>query len=226
MSTTPLSVAALAKAQAEAEGYQNGPVPALNPANINTQNLLGNTQPLVVQTVPTVPYYPETNITPLLQLSLDNMGQEVANNFVIIDGQLTAQTVEINVSSALLKNLVATPLLILPGRPGIFFNLISATIEYVFGGTKYTVNPATEWQIQVGSSYAAPGFAPFEQITPMGFFDQTASQVAGLINGTLVEITPSSSVNGVGIYLTSSGPNLTAGNGTAKITVSFNPFVL
>ena len=76
-----LSLTALQKAQAEAEGFQQGPQPALNSANINTQDALGNTQ--VVTTSP-VPYYPPSE-TPNLQLSTEDMSSQVANNFVILD---------------------------------------------------------------------------------------------------------------------------------------------
>ena len=44
MATPPLSLLELQKAQAEAEGFVNGPYPALNPANLNTQDSIGNPQ--------------------------------------------------------------------------------------------------------------------------------------------------------------------------------------
>ena len=76
-----LTLAQLAKAQAEAEGFQNGPQPALNTANLETQRREGNTQ--VATTSPT-PYYPSQE-TPNLQLSTRDMASELANNFVTID---------------------------------------------------------------------------------------------------------------------------------------------
>ena len=83
MSTTPLSLALLQKDQAEAEGFANGPSPALNNANLYTQAKEGN--PQVTPPVPTpVPYYPSSE-TPNLQLSTDDMPSTIANNFVILD---------------------------------------------------------------------------------------------------------------------------------------------
>jgi hypothetical protein len=76
-----LTLAQLTKAQAEAEGFQNGPQPALNTANLETQRIEGNTQ--VATTSPT-PYYPSQE-TPNLQLSTRDMASELANNFVILD---------------------------------------------------------------------------------------------------------------------------------------------
>lgn len=82
----PLSLAELQKAQAETEGFQNGPHPALNPANLNTQDHLGNT---LAPTASPVPYYPSDE-TPNLQLSTEDMSSTVANNFVILDSTLAS----------------------------------------------------------------------------------------------------------------------------------------
>jgi hypothetical protein len=83
MSATPLTLSQLQKAQAEAEGFQNGPLPALNPANLFTQANEGNPQP--TPPVPTpVPYYPSQE-TPNLQLSTEDMSSQLANNFVLLD---------------------------------------------------------------------------------------------------------------------------------------------
>ena len=86
MATPPLNLAELQKAQAEAEGFQNGPAPALNAANLNTQTQIGN--PQIPSTSP-VPYYPSAE-TPNLQLSTDDMPAQLANNFVILDTAIFA----------------------------------------------------------------------------------------------------------------------------------------
>ena len=78
---TPLGLALLQKAQAEAEGFANGPFPALNSANIYTQDSIGN--PQTPGSSP-VPYYPSSE-TPNLQLSTEDMPSQLANNFVILD---------------------------------------------------------------------------------------------------------------------------------------------
>src|ERR1035437_908745 len=77
----PLSLAELQKAQAEVEGFQQGPTPALNGANLNTQSILGN--PQTPSTSP-APYYPSKE-TPNLKMSTRDMSSELANNFVILD---------------------------------------------------------------------------------------------------------------------------------------------
>ena len=89
MATTPpfLTQIQLAAAQAEAEGYQNGPNPTLNSANLYTQDVLGNNQVVPVVVSP-VPYYPDTDTTPNLQLSLKDLSAQLANNFVILDGAI------------------------------------------------------------------------------------------------------------------------------------------
>ena len=82
-----LTAEQLAKAQAEAEGFQNGPQPALNPANLNTQSKIGNAQ---VPSTSATPYYPSQE-TPNLQLTTDDMPAALANNFVILDTALGSE---------------------------------------------------------------------------------------------------------------------------------------
>ena len=226
MATTPfLTVLQLAKAQAEAEGFQNGPTPPLNAANTNTQDTIGNIQAVIVTPAPPAPYYSNKAVTPNLQLALDNMSAEIANNFVIIDQNTLVQTLTIAITRPQILALATAPILLLPGTPGVFFSMVAAVVELIAGTIPYSVGGAN-LQIQIGNSFNFPLNAPFEEITAAGFLDQSVNTVAGLINGTLVEVQTSSSVSGQGIYLTSSGPNVTLGNGTLKITVTYNAFVL
>ena len=78
----------LAKAQAEVEGFANGPNPALNLPNINTQDSIGNPQ---TPTSSPVPYYPSAE-TPNLQLSTEDMSSQLANNFVTLDLAVSSGT--------------------------------------------------------------------------------------------------------------------------------------
>lgn len=80
-----LTIEELSKAQAEAEGFQNGPQPALNHANLSTQDSLGNTQS--PSTSP-APYYPSQE-TPNLSLTTSDMSSALANNFVLIDNAVS-----------------------------------------------------------------------------------------------------------------------------------------
>src|ERR1035437_4929725 len=81
----PLSLSELQKAQAEVEGFQQGPTPALNGANLNTQYTLGN--PQTPSTSP-APYYPSKE-TPNLKMSTRDMSSELANNFFIAYNSVT-----------------------------------------------------------------------------------------------------------------------------------------
>jgi hypothetical protein len=91
MASIPLTLAELAKAQAEAEGFQNGPQPTLNQANLYTQDCLLNNPQTPGTPQSTTPYYPSSE-TPNLQLSTDDMPVTIANNFVILDALLVGFT--------------------------------------------------------------------------------------------------------------------------------------
>jgi hypothetical protein len=74
----------LQKEQALAEGYQAGPLPQLNPVNVSTQDASGNAIILVPPSL-VPPYYPLTASTPNLELTLQDMSPNVAENFSLID---------------------------------------------------------------------------------------------------------------------------------------------
>lgn len=80
----PLTLAELSKAQAEAEGFQQGPQPTLNQANLYVQDCLNNNSQTPGTPASTIPYYPSAE-TPNLNLSTDDMSSTIANNFVILD---------------------------------------------------------------------------------------------------------------------------------------------
>jgi hypothetical protein len=113
-----LSLALLQKAQAEAEGFANGPAPALNNANIYTQDSIGNHQ---TPTTSPVPYYPSSE-TPNLQLSTEDMPAQLANNFVILDKAVTSVEVNGNAISPI-ANFVNTP--------SVTFSVIGGNISAV-----------------------------------------------------------------------------------------------
>ena len=103
-----LTAEQLAKAQAEAEGFQNGTQPALNPANLNTQSKIGNAQ---VPSTSATPYYPSQE-TPNLQLTTDDMPAALANNFVILDtllvGYIPGSVVPVILASEQFVNTTST----------------------------------------------------------------------------------------------------------------------
>lgn len=82
MALTPLTPLQLQKAQAEAEGYQQGPFPPLNAANQSTQANLGN--PQLPETGP-VPVYPGERDTPNTLMRMDGMSAEDAQNLLMLD---------------------------------------------------------------------------------------------------------------------------------------------
>ena len=110
----------LAKAQAEAEGFALGPLPVLNSANLNTQQIIGNPQVVPAATAP-VPYYPSSE-TPNLQLSTEDMPAQLANNFVILDNAIGTTAGE-----DLLDNLTGQLFSYQPLISGLFNLVIVAT---------------------------------------------------------------------------------------------------
>jgi len=96
----PLTLQELQKAQAIVDGFAFGPMPALNPANLNTQDREGN--PQVPSTSP-APYYPPAVPTPLLELSLYDMSSTLANNFVLLD-KAFGEGSSINVNGSLVES--------------------------------------------------------------------------------------------------------------------------
>ena len=80
----PLTLAQVAEQQALAEGYQSGPVPEVNPANVFTQTV--NLSNPITPVAEPVPYYPPaTKVTPNLGLSLQGMDVVLAEDMVILD---------------------------------------------------------------------------------------------------------------------------------------------
>jgi hypothetical protein len=111
----------LAKAQAEVEGFQMGPEPALNPANLNTQELIGN--PNAIPNAPaSIPYYPPLQLTPNLQLALFDMSTEVAQNFVILDN-----AVPVAVNDDIMHNVTGKGFSFQPLISGVYNIVLVAT---------------------------------------------------------------------------------------------------
>jgi hypothetical protein len=93
MAALPLTLAQLSKAQAEAEGFQGGPQPALNPANLYTQDCLAGNPQTPGTPASATPYYPSSE-TPSLRLSIEGLSSQLANNFVILDQAVPAVDAE------------------------------------------------------------------------------------------------------------------------------------
>src|ERR1700685_706084 len=94
----PLTIEQLAKAQAEAEGFQQGPLPTLNAANLYVQDCLNNNPQTPGTPASTTPYYPSSE-TPNLQLSVDSQSSQLANNMVLLDAATSSVSINGSVIS-------------------------------------------------------------------------------------------------------------------------------
>jgi len=202
-----LTPAQLAKAQAEVEGYQNGPQPALNPANKNTQAAAGNSQGASSSAVP---YYPTATPsaafqsglqgeTPNVQLSTREMSAEEANNMVLLDsllvGYLPGSVIPVVENSQdLVSSIAPTTLLV--------FTLPKTTlyqVTFYYGPADHTGagtwSPTASWTDPSGNnlSLASPYLGPATAGDPnnlqsysIPFFCKGGTQisVSGAYSGT------------------------------------------
>ncbi len=187
---TPTQVA---QEQAKAEGFQNGPIPTVNPVNINTQATLGNTVPSVAEPVPYYP--PATNLTPNIGLSLQGLGPVEAENMVQIDtvlangagGVLKSNTVILNNTQILNSNAASPaifPVLVPAQGPGTMINLVSVCIEFSpVGGVGYT--GLTNDGVFEFALYGSGSLLAFlAQYPTKGFFDQTTNTLLAIATGS------------------------------------------
>lgn len=203
------------------------PVQPLPPVQIATLGAGSNPPPY--QTGATTSLGFSLNVPPVEAANLQLLNQILAQ-FVTpndLPNLTIVKTQVFTVSASQLLNLVNAPVLLLPGIPGTFTQMISCIVEYVAGSVAYTVPFSYNFQVQLGGSAAAPVETPFTEFPGQGFVDQPTSQVVALLNSFTQDQLVSSQANNVGIYLTSpSLGNLSSGNGTLKISISYDAFVL
>ena len=215
MSTpTFLTANQLAKAQAAAEGFQNGPLPALNSANINTQDSIGNAQPAPIIPLPIVfpPYYPSSG-TPNLNLSTKDMSSDIANNFVILDAVLavSAFTSTTVLTPAQLLTLATTPVQLLPALAvGKAYIIQGATTSLTFNTLAY--DHLTNCQVFLGTvigvNVCVTGFNLDSSVSALSVRTTSAASITGSTNGPV-------NFGAIG------GINPTMGDSTVKVTVFF-----
>jgi len=139
-------------------------------------------------------------------------------------GSSAFSSATVTVTSAQLKALNTTAVQLVAGVAGHYFSPIQATVEYVFGGTAYTMVGGSSFSIGIG---ATPNVAEvlLGVFSATGFVDQTSSQVVTVpiaAAGAPGQINAVSDVTGLGIYLETTGlGSLTLGDGTLKITVIY-----
>jgi len=227
MADTFLSNLELQTEQAKAEGYINGPAPALNSANIETQHMIGNTS--LPKDVPAlVPYYPGVIQTPNMGLNLSNLDENLVANFEIIDAaSLTTSKVVLTLTAAQVQKINSVPIQIIPA-PGVGYliQVQQAAFKYNFGTTKYTVTggaPAWVAYYKQGSNVTAVSVADSTWMTG------TTNGLAVAVNTGINDATYAADLDNAPLYIKigSGGADPTGGDGTVTIEIWYflNEFV-
>lgn len=228
MSSSPyLSNLELQTEQAKAEGFVNGPAPALNPQNVSTQYNLGNTT--LPEDVPAlVPYYPGITETPNMGLSLVGMDPILTNNFEIIDAaSLTTSKVVLTLTSAQVKDIFSVPVLIIPA-PGVgyFIQVQQVIFKYNYGTIAYTVGGAAPaWVLfyNQGSDITAVSVANSNWMTG------THNGLAVAVNTGINDANYPADLDNAPLYIKigAAGANPASGDGTVTVEVWYflNQFV-
>jgi hypothetical protein len=154
----------------------------------------------------------------------------VLNNGVPIGGGGSSlfKQASIVLSQSDLENLAATPIQIVAGKAGVYYALATAIAQYTFGTTSYSVDPNTFFSFNIGGSTA-----PFlsntilmqENTVLSGLHDLLIDSGFGSISvGPPVD---PADLSNVGIFITSyAGPDVTLGDGTVKVTVTYYEYTL
>lgn len=196
--------------QALAEGYANGPTPTLNPQNVNTQALLGNTLTPVQEPAA---YFPPTTITPNLGLILTGLDDVAAQDMVLIDAAAvnTPLSATVILTSAQILVLFTTPvqLVAAPG-PGLAIVPTFALLNYIAGSAAYTTATLS---IVYGSPSTVVAFSNFT--SQLSSSTSNASYKASSLN-----IGNSSGIINLPLQIQAiGGINPAGGNGTVSVTL-------
>ena len=213
--------------QAKAEGYVDGPAPALNTANIQTQKSIGNTS--LPSDVPAlVPYFPGVLDTPNMQLSLAGMDQNLVKNFEIIDAaSLSTSHVTLTLTAAQISTIKSVPVQIIPA-PGVgyFVQVQQVVFKYNFGTTQYTVGGgAPAWVLY----YNGGGSATSVSVSSSTFMNGTHNGLAVAVNTGINDGNYPADMDNLPLYVKigAGGADPTGGDGTITVEAWYflNEFV-
>lgn len=135
-------------------------------------------------------------------------------------------TVVRTVSSAELKNLTSNAKLLVAGLPSHFYSLVHAVVEYVAGTTPYTTDGETLLSVQLGGDSGSPLDSPFNFFPTLGFLSAVTKQIMRLTPNSGYDQLPNSLADGLGVYLSTNGSDVSDGNGTLKITLTYEDVLL
>jgi hypothetical protein len=124
-------------------------------------------------------------------------------------------------STTQLKNLNSTPVVLVPAQgSNTVIEPVIAFLQYVAGATPFTIGSASSTIIKfTGSSTALITFH-----APTGFFDQSTNQIssAPVVLFSAAQSVPASN----SLQVAQGGGNMSAGNGSAVVTVFYNVIAL
>jgi hypothetical protein len=145
----------------------------------------------------------------------------VASDQAVVFQLTSAQLLALNTTAV---QLVAPPVTtgipgyLVPPR-GFLYVPTTLSIEYVYGGTAYTIG-GTSPVIQIEYTGKAGNLI---SLSPTGLLDQTVNTVASVTSVNIAPIALTNCANlGLEVKLGGTTPTLTLGNGTVVITLLFN----
>jgi hypothetical protein len=163
-----------------------------------------------------------------VNLNTSGSGAVLDNGVPIGGGSSLLKQASVVLSQSDLENLSTIPIQIVAGKAGVYYALATAIAQYTFGTASYSVDPNTYFSFNIGGSTA-----PFlsntilmqENTVLSGLHDLLIDSGFGSISvGPPVD---PADLSNVGIFVTSyAGPDVTLGDGTVKVTVTYYEYTL
>lgn len=223
-----LTLAQCEAQQSLAEGFEQGPLPALNQPNQAIQAALGNTL-----TINPPSLYNNTDLinglTPQLNLNITGLPTQIAQNFQLLDAaSLTTTHISKTLTSAQIQAIQSTPINIVPA-PGIgsFVMAQQVLFRYNYGTIPYTVGGSVPaWVL-----YYAQGSNPTSvSVSSSDFMVGSGNGVAVAVNTGINDGAYTADLDNapLNVKIGAAGANPASGDGTVTIDVWFLivPFAL